>query len=93
VGPKTACMVGLMWPKKTGAKGNSDEVQNKCACERRWNSRAARFAGSRYVRARLAAQFGYCGNKIQECKVRSDVLVCYVVLCIVLCMLGWVCFT
>jgi hypothetical protein len=63
---KTACMVGLMWPKLTGAKGNSVDVQNKCACGRRWNSRAARFAGSRYVRARLAAQFGYCGNKMQE---------------------------
>jgi hypothetical protein len=28
-----------------------------------------------------------------RCKVRSDVLICYVVLCIVLCMLGWVSFT
>jgi hypothetical protein len=42
MGPKTACMVGLMWPKETGAKGNSNDVQNKCASWRQWNSRAAR---------------------------------------------------
>jgi hypothetical protein len=66
VGFKTASMVGLMSPKETGAKGNSDDVPKKRACGRRWNSRTARFACSRYVRARLAAQFGYCSNKIQE---------------------------
>jgi hypothetical protein len=30
-GPKTDGMVGLMWPKETGAKGNIEDLQNKCA--------------------------------------------------------------
>jgi hypothetical protein len=47
-------MVGLMWLKETGAKGNSEDVQNKCACGRRWNKCAIHGLA---LRARLVAWF------------------------------------
>jgi hypothetical protein len=53
-GPKTDGMVGLMWLKETGAKGNSEDVQNKCACGRWWNKCAIHGLA---LRARLVAWF------------------------------------